>query len=323
MLDSFLSGLEMGRITYAHPRFALNKGNETFCTFPVSPNSVAAISWWSKDFKNLIESWPASEKTLNQYSHHFSFAINGPANSILEPGVNATFEERMEQLRWLVDKCIELDQDPNASILVKVDPISVYKVFPSTKEEDTLGHIPQLCEYLKAFGLTRIHISFTQFFPATNGRLRKMAKHFTIKDLTIDDQKALLEEKFFPYSEAAGIKLQTCTAMSLVEYYRTKKQGGIIRGIDIAGENIQLQIDEGHLVDCKVDQTANLIQGACVGWRDIQSITNGTSKMAFQESQVKSTRYCTCYPHRDVGDKTVACTHGCRYCFSNPMPYDF
>lgn len=338
MLDSFLTGLRAGTITYAHPRFALNRGNTKVCSYPVSPESVAAISWWSKDFANLVEAWPENAQVLNKYAHHFSFAINGPDHSILEPGLVSTLEQRMEQLRWLVDKCVELGQDPNASILVKVDPINVYTVEPDPRELDTLDHVPRLCEYLRALGLSRIHISFTQFFPATAARLDKIAKPggVHIKELSpkasaleLDEvvaaQRELLERKFIPYAEANGIKLQTCTAMLLVEYYRKQRQPGVIKGESEDRESVQLEVEPGGpIVSSEIDKSAPLIQGACVGWRDIKSITRGATKMAFQEkSSAKAMRFCNCYPHRDVGDKTEPCTNGCRYCFSNPKLYAF
>ena len=278
------------------PQFALNRNNDKYCTYPVSPQSVAAISWWSKDFKNLIEAWQQEARAalLNQYKHHFSFAINGPDHSILEPGVTATLAERVEQLRWLVDKCRELGQDPDASILVKVDPISVYAVAPNTTELlDNLDHVPTLAEYMKAFGLSRLHISFTQFsFPMVKSRLRKMASLVTIHEQSPTEQRALLESKVFPYTQRYGIKVQTCSAMDTVGFYRGQKSDLIV-------------------------------QGACVGWRDIRSITGGATDMAFARSGSASTRFCTCYPHRDVGDKSKGCSHGCRYCFSNPQAYEF
>lgn len=248
----------------------------------------------------MIEAWPKHTALLSQYKHHFSFAINGPDHSILEPGLTATLVERVEQLRWIVDKCRELGQDPDASILVKVDPISVYSVAPNLRVLlDTLDHVPTLTEWMKAFGLTRLHISFTQFsFPSVKSRARKMEKHIIIHEQSPVEQRALLESKVFPYTQRAGIKVQTCTAMETVAFYREREQKDVDK----------------------------IVRGACVGWRDIQSITNGATGMAFQESggsSAKYLRYCTCYPHRDVGDKSGACVHGCRYCFSNPQAYDF
>lgn len=297
-LASFLSGLKAGAITYAHPKFALNRNNTKTCTYPVSPETVAALSFWSKDFTNLIGAWadPETAALLNKYRHHFSFAINGPSESILEPGVVASIQDRVEnQLAWLVNKCLELGQDPNASILVKVDPISVYRVAGEEYDRDTLGHLPYLCEYLKAYGLTRLHISFTQFsFNSTKSRLRKMSDHFVIRELSPEQERALIWAKILPFTGPAGIQVQTCSALQTVAYYRSIKSDAII-------------------------------SGACCGWRDIASITHGETKMAFNKAAgaTESTRGCTCYPHRDTGDKSEKCTHGCRYCFSNPKLYDF
>ena len=267
------------------------------CSYPVSPSTVAAISFWSKDFSNLIAAWevPENAAVLNQYRHHFSFAINGPARTILEPGVTSPLYERAElQLGLLVLRCKALGQDPNASILVKVDPISVYRVAGEDHDRDTLGHIPYLCECLQGFGLTRLHISFTQFnFPGIKGRLNKLSDRFIIRELTPEQQRDLLATRVLPFTKPAGIQVQTCTAHESVSFYREHK-------------------------------STDLIQGACCGYKDITSI-NSTCKMAFaaDKDAGANKRHCTCYPHRDVGDKTEGCTHGCRYCFSNPKLYDF
>jgi hypothetical protein len=295
-LASFLSGLAAGAITYAHPRFALNPGNDKMCTFAVSPETVAAISWWSKDFTNLKTSWadPATAAVLNRYNHHFNFAITGPPESEIEPGVKAGIYDRCAiQLGWLVEKCRELGQDPNASILVKVDPICLYQVVDVPVVRNNLEHIPALCEYMAYFGLSRLHISFTQFtFPKVKARLRKMSDKLKIFELDTEQQQTVLETYFFPHTKPAGIQLQTCTAIDLVKHYR------------------------------RLNQT-DVIQGACAGAKDIANISKDYPE-DFSASKVDpSNRFCTCAPHRDVGDKTKACTHGCRYCFSNPKIYDF
>ena len=41
-------------------------------------------------------------------------------------------------------------------------------------------------------------------------------------------------------------------------------------------------------------------------------------KEAYQTDSVETSRTCACYPHRDVGDKSKKCEHGCVYCMANP-----
>lgn len=277
MLESFLNGLRKGEITYAHPRFALNPGppeRKKMCTFSVSPQTIAAISWWSKDWSNLIEMWPAHADVLDRYHHHFSFALHD--GSITEPGVLTSPEDRIrKQLAWLVAKSRELGQDPDASIMVKLDPITVYSYQGNTL--DNLDHVPLLCSAMKSMGLTRIHISFVQFdYPKTRTRLRryKESGKIDIPELSMEEQRFILDTRVLPFTVAAGIHLETCTGLEDIKH------------------------------------------GACVGWRDIASITGLKNPgPVFQKDARKN---CLCYPHRDVGDKSAPCTHGCLYCMSNP-----
>lgn len=298
-LDKFISGLASGTIDYAHPKFALNKVKEgeeqIMCHYKIEHRDTV-VSWWSKDFANLINRWtndPEAAKVLNAYRHHFSFAINGEARSTLEPGLEASLQNRVEtQLRFLVDKCRELGQDPDHSIMVKVDPITVYRLgaLGDQKEFDTTYHIPYLFEWLKSYGLHRVHISFTQFsWVSVKSRCKKLKSAPTpleIVETTLDQQAEILKNKVVPHAIANGITLQTCTAF-------------------------------GH-------SKLGVVHGACVGYSDVNSICGGGVVDRVQKDKgFRYTAQCLCYTHRDVGDKTEACTHGCRYCMAHPKLYDF
>jgi hypothetical protein len=274
-LDSFLAGLESGEITYAHPRFAQDTRK---CAFSVDKSAASAtvISWRSKDFSLLMNRWPAHEATLNKFCHHFSFCINGRDHSAMEPGLESKLEDRVGvQLPWIVNKCIALGQNPNASIMIKVDPITVYMMKEyGERRFDNTGHIPYLCEMMKAYNLTRMHVSFVQFDiggPELKRRLRALFPDLVILNIGTDEKLELLAEKVIPFTKAANIEIQTCTAIGLVK------------------------------------------QGACVGWDDIDSITKGRANSQYDPRKI-TTVLCTCYPYRDVGDVSKLCKHECRYC---------
>lgn len=298
LLDGFLTAIDnYGTFEYPHPWFGPKKP----CHYDL--NKVSVISWWSKDFSNLIESWSQHEASLLRFKHHFSFAINGPQHSALEPGVSSTLEQRYSQLAWLVAKCHQMGQDPNRSILVKVDPISIYRVAPPAQPKefgpwfDTTTHVPELCRVLKSLGLNRIHISFTQihsFKNTTGRRLAKMASHLEILELTTaEEQYDFYHRLIEPFVDANDIAVETCTATELVK---------------------------------ATSQKSNPVKmGACVGWRDIEAITGlriGPT-VAKPHGTGEAVRNCSCYPNRDVGAKQETCTHGCRYCMANPKQYDW
>ena len=285
-LGKFLAALAGdGRVTYGHPMFGpFAKAVQ----FTVDPATTAAISWWSKDYKHLVAAWaaPATAASLARHHHHFSFTITGPERSVLEPGVVSTIPERLAQLGWLVGKCRELGQDPDRSIMVHLDPIVAYRLPGETAVRDNLGHVPALFAAMQTLGLSRVHISFYQPLPRARVHVRKAAARVCIvEDLGHAGERALYERRVRPHLGA--IRVQTCTA-------------------------IWLASEEGF---------TEIARGACVGWEDIKSITGGLTGKRYRaksDGVGESTRGCTCYPLRDVGDKWPACKHGCVYCFSNP-----
>lgn len=280
--DEFVRGLEAGTITYHHPHFARNPHNDRFCTTSLIPDDVLLIDWWSKDFSLLRSQWDAHPVFAN-YKHRFVFTINGEARSILEPGLESSLADRLDQLAWLVSKF----PDPNSSILVHVDPIVIYRLPGSDEIHDNLAHVPALLDKMRTLGLTRIHMSFMQFaWRQVKSRVDKFRDRLDILDITAAEQVALFRSHFVPF--AAGIRVQTCTATSL--------------------------IDAGLAV-----------QGACTGWEDVVTIAGeervGPAKV--RTGKTAATRQCTCYPFKDVGSQRNPCKHGCRYCFEHPGIIDW
>jgi len=275
-LIPMLAAIEnQGTVSYKNPM-----RTDQVCVRSLSNKDVDIIAWFSKDYSNLIESW--SDK-LNLYKHHFSFTINGPARSHLEPGLETSLEARLAQIEWLVEKSKALGEDPNHSIMIHIDPISVYRIVGEDKDVDTLEHVPELFAQMARFGLNRVHLSFTQInsFIRTKSRLRKLEKYIIVKELSTEEQQELFDRRILPHSRKFGISVQTCTALNL----------------------------------------ENAFQGSCLGWQDVENITGRTIGPVVKTS--KGERHCTCYPFYDIGEKSVPCKHGCRYCFSNPKIYDW
>jgi hypothetical protein len=287
-LRAFLGGLEAGCVPYRHPMF------KTPVEYKVSPEQQRVISWWSKNFAALLDvmsgTTRVAREVLPRYGHHFSFTINGERGSLLEPGLTASLDDRCAQLQQLAAACRQLGQDPDASIMVHVDPIVVYRRAGTSEDLDNLDHLPRLFAEMRACGLTRLHISFLQLGVGhARTRLRSVADVLSAPELSRPRQREVFERRVLPH--LGGIKVQTCTAAWLA---------GEFPGIVSAG--------------------------ACVGGRDIASITGcaaAAGRVKPKGDALASGRGCTCYPHRDLGDKHDGCTNGCRYCFSNPERYAF
>jgi len=298
MLDKVLAGFVSGTITYDFPRFVRNPG-PIKQTKPVSlrPEDVEMVSWWSKDFANLLAKWDTFAEVLSKYHHHFTFTINGPEKSALEPGLKSTLAARFEQLALLVRLCKEvLNQDPAVSITVHVDPISVYRLPKSAnpaEEHHTLGHIEALCNTMRALGLTKIHMSFTQFgWPSVRKYLNDIRGDIDILDPNITQCKMLLATHFFPYTK--GLEIETCTAI-----------------VFVAAQD--------------ADMPQHIRKGACVGRNTVIAVTGNKSIPDIVRKPVgKSTANCTCFPFKDIGSAKEECSNSCRYCFMNskklPIP---
>lgn len=295
-LKRILEGLRAGSITIHHPYFSQNKTCEQMTTINFKPGEVKVLSFFSKDYANLINLYPEYADVLDKYKWHISFTLNGEAGSVLEPGLTTTFADRLEQLRWFVEYFKSKNQPINSSIMVHVDPISLYKLPGDETVYDTLGTFPLLCETMHKLGIRRIHFSFYQFgWKKVCSRQKKLANAGIVDILKLSFDKKedkatlfkLLQDKVFKHIEAAGIQLQTCTADEAVMAFP---------------EFIKM--------------------GACVGMADIGVIAD----VPFKSPPSKKTpgeRHCVCYPFKDLGDAHEPCVHGCRYCFMHPENYDF
>lgn len=287
-LAAFLEALKAGEIRYHNPQ-----RRDQIVTYPTTPEKIAAIGWFSKDYRYLVAIWgdEADEraKLLDKHRHHFSFTINGEAHSLLEPGLRSSLAERFEQLEWLVGKCRSLGQDPDHSIMVHLDPIVTYtdpKSADPSAIHDNLDHVPALCDKLRELGLSRLHISFYQPLPRAHTNTHRAANRVAVVEtLTTDEQRELYIRRVQPH--LAGIRPQTCSAL-------------------------WLSADAS---------TAEVMHGGCVGSDDICSITRGRAKpRARKPLETDATRTCKCHPYRDVGDKRPYCVHRCAYCSAECQP---
>jgi hypothetical protein len=293
VLAKIVEAFKAGSITYDHPKFARNK-NPQQCTVSLKhEDGVEVIDWWTQDATHLIEELRRDAELWNQYKVHFKFPINGEAHSLMQPGLSASLDDRIDrQLPELVAICRDqFHQDPDKSIVVGIEPIYIWNYVGDPVRHISLKHFRRLCEQMKSLGLTRLHISFVQFsWISTNSRVKKLADSgFEIGNTDSEYQAHIFEKYMLPHTTANGIQVQTCTAMNLVERY---SESGLV------------------------------IHGACSGGADIASITGDPEAASLvRKPDGKSTRNCLCYPFKDIGSQHFPCKHGCRVCFMNPANF--
>lgn len=304
MLVNILSSLRNDKAgTYSYPKPRFGKAGE-MCTVNFTKTEV--FSWWSKDFRLLLELWPQYEDVLSQYRHHFSFTINNEFGSILEPGVTSTIDQRLDDLRALVALVRDqLGQPINNSIMMHIDPISVWteKVIVNdpikgkitkTIQRNNLEHVPRMVAVMEELGLTRLHISFTQFsWKRVKYRLKKCKHLFEIEEQTVEAQRKLVDGFLLPFT-GTSIKVQTCSAAEIIkDYNQTPRADGL-----------------------------KIHKGSCVGVGDITALVGRDVRNEERSSRVACNKNCSCYKFRDIGYNTLDCTHGCRYCFGKPKYYE-
>ena len=245
----------------------------------LSPEQHPVLDWFSKDFTNLIAAWPDYPE-LDRYAHHFSVTINGPCHSFLEPGLESTLITRYEMLDWLVQKAKSLGQDLYHSILVHLDPMIAYDV-DGLGYQHNLGHAPLLIARMAANHLFRIHVSVYQDFRKSEANLRRL--HINAYAPRAED----IERYVILPAALHNIRIETCSS----------------------------------LTELKALFPGSVHKGACLGEADVLSLTHGQMPIGLVDSNSgawRATSGCSCYPHRDVGDRTNPCKNGCKYCFASP-----
>ena len=159
------------------------------------PKDVAAVFWWSKDFKYWIE----KRDCFREYSNFFQFTITGsPAE--LEPKIRTSLDERLEQLKFLVENYGVLN------VSLRFDPIVIYEKDKEVK--DNLMHFEKIISYASGLGLTFVIFSFCKSFRKTNSNMKKFG--MKIIDLSLNEKKELLE-RLVGITNRYNIEMRACS----------------------------------------------------------------------------------------------------------------
>lgn len=255
------------------------------------PDDVFCVSWLSKDYKQFLEYYNDPEKrpVFDQYRHHFQFAFNSEhPHSRLEPGLEATLDERLDQLAQLCEIGKKQHQDVNLSVRVNFVPILTYKDLKTGKVYINSSHFPKLCEEVKKLGINEINISFLEPHRKVVTRTKKGG--IRLFDMNRTQKMWVLERYIFPYSRKHGITLHACVA--------NKENRDFIDG-------------------------KNVSQETCLSYNRIKKIGKGELKPKGQSGKGGvNARKCSCQETRDLGSYNPPCKHGCVYCYANSKQYN-
>ncbi len=186
--DWFLDCLDQGRFTLTNPY----NGRER--TVAVSPESVAAIVFWSKNYGPLLRRLGR----LSGWNCVFNFTLNSH-DPLLEPGV-PPLEERMGQMSSLVERF-----GPEA-VRWRFDPVVFY--YRDGRPHDNLHAFGPLLEFAAGLGIDSCTISFMDPYRKIDRRQR------SVPDFAFEypDSGRMLEVAAQMAVMAAdrGVKILTC-----------------------------------------------------------------------------------------------------------------
>lgn len=286
--------LKTGSSTYKNPFYRNvpvdELPKEAWVKVEFKPDDVFCISWLSKDYSEWLKFYEDPEKRphFDKYKHHFQFAFNSEhPHSRLEPGLERTLPERLEQLKKLVEIAKKQNPDPNLSVRVNFVPILVYKDLTTDELFVNTSHVPTLFEEVKKMGINEVHISFLEPHAKVTRRTREAG--IFLYDMNRAQKMWILEKYIFPYSRKFNIKLHACVA--------NKENRDFIDEVNVSKET-------------------------CFSYNRIKKIGKGTLRAKrMQGKDGINKRECSCQHTTDIGSYDPVCKHGCVYCYANSKNY--
>lgn len=131
--------------------------------------NVKCWVWWSKNFRNWIDSYKRNKSLFNSYKgHYFQFTINSPSE--LEANLQVSLKERISQLKWLKEKFGSL------SISFRFDPIIVWQNFGNGRIYSNLNKFEYIIKRIAALGLDEMIFSFATIYSKVKKRMKNRAK---------------------------------------------------------------------------------------------------------------------------------------------------
>jgi len=199
-LAQYAAAFKRGYITVHPPRSSCS------VSYSISPDSVAAIVWWSKDFGKWIEEFIANESFWRQYLHFFQFTIN--SESELESGIKASLDTRLDQLRWLVS-IFGADH-----IAVRFDPIVHYRLIANpTERRDNLKDFEKIIAASSDAGVKAVRTSLCNTPPKVVSRMKRFGFEI-VSPSSVEGARAIITP-LVDIAERYGVTLITCSCDQL------------------------------------------------------------------------------------------------------------
>jgi hypothetical protein len=218
----------------------------------LKPEDVKCWMWWSKNFKQWIECYQNHPDIFKSYKgHSFQFTINSPSE--LEGNVLISLDDRIKQLKWLVEEFGIL------AVNYRYDPIVFYKPKSSNTIKNNLSKFEYIIEKISSLGLKEMIFSFATMYSKVEKRMK--ARGFIPIDPDLNKKKEILK-RLKEICDKNNITMKACCQPNLLDIE------GIEQSHCIEGNRIEKIIKEPV---SKARDTGQRKECGCTKSKDIGS----------------------------------------------------
>ncbi len=173
----------------------------------LSPNDVKCFVWWSKNFRDWIDTYNKNKNLFDSYQgHSFQFTINSPSE--LERNIKLSLDERIKQLEWLSEEF------GLSAINYRYDPIIFYRKKNSNIISNNLGEFRTIIEKVSNIGIREIIFSFATVYSKVKKRMN--ARGYIPIDPSLNKKKEILNE-LLQICNKYNVQLKACCQPKLLE----------------------------------------------------------------------------------------------------------
>lgn len=223
-LQEYLDHFKLGYIDVPNPMY-----KKQISRVDLSSETVKCIVWWSKNFKKWIKEYSSDTSILRKYSLHlFNFTINGELKTELEPGINTSLDDRLNQLKWFAETF-----SPE-HILLRFDPI-VHYIKDGIKKDNLIDFEKIMC-FANSIGIKSLRFSFCSPYSKVS---KNFEKH-NLKLVTLSKpEKHQILDHIISICDKYDLVLYSCSDDDIVGY-----RGKIFRSSCVDGHLISRLLGE-------------------------------------------------------------------------------
>jgi len=172
----------------------------------LSSENVKCWVWWSKNFAEWIKYYIRYKDLFRNFKgHYFQFTINSPSE--LEPNLNISLQERIEQLNWLVKEFGSL------AVNYRFDPIIFYRKSNSKRIKNNLDKFEFIISEVSKMGIDEVIFSFATMYSKVKRRMH--ARGYKLIDPSLKKKKQIID-KLLNICNKFNIKMKACCQPDLL-----------------------------------------------------------------------------------------------------------